>query len=168
MDDAIAWWKTHWASFPLLSKMARKYFSTPGTSVPTERLFSKAGEIISAKRNRLTSEHVNMFLFLNKYSNSGVSSDSTATTFCNHNYPFKTKLINIIIISFLVCIIINVTSLFVINKCLSLINNKFDAVSKDVDDLKSNREIHRRSRSRSRVRLVTPRLGIIKTHYALM
>lgn len=65
-DDPIAWWKSHTTSFPLLHKMAKKYLSIPGTSVPSERLFSTV-EVISAKRNRLIPEHVNIFLFLNKY-----------------------------------------------------------------------------------------------------
>ena len=37
-----------------------------GLSVPAGRLFSEAGELISARRNRLKPKHVNMFLFLNQ------------------------------------------------------------------------------------------------------
>ena len=35
-------------------------------SVPAERLFSKAGELLSIRRSRIKPKHVNMFLFLNK------------------------------------------------------------------------------------------------------
>lgn len=65
-DDALQWWKSNSGLYPYLTQLARKYLSVPGTSVPAERLFSKAGELISAKRNRLKPENVNMFLFLNK------------------------------------------------------------------------------------------------------
>ena len=34
--------------------------------VPAERLFSKAGELVSARRNRLKPKQVNTYLFLNK------------------------------------------------------------------------------------------------------
>ena len=36
---------------PQLQKLAKKYVSTLSMSVPTERLFSKAGELVSAKRS---------------------------------------------------------------------------------------------------------------------
>lgn len=35
-------------------------------SVPSERVFSKAGEVLNKKRNRLKGKTVNMLLFLNK------------------------------------------------------------------------------------------------------
>uniref|UniRef100_A0A1X7TCX8 HAT C-terminal dimerisation domain-containing protein n=1 Tax=Amphimedon queenslandica TaxID=400682 RepID=A0A1X7TCX8_AMPQE len=66
-EDPIVWWSEHEAAYPSLHKLAMKYLSIPGTSVPAERLFSKAGELISARRNRLKPKHVNMVLFLNKY-----------------------------------------------------------------------------------------------------
>ena len=67
-QDPLTWWKEHSASYPSLKHVARKYLSLPATSVPAERLFSTAGELISARRSRLTPENVNMFLFLNKFS----------------------------------------------------------------------------------------------------
>lgn len=41
-------------------------FCVPATSVPSEQLFSKAGELISSKRNRLGRKNVDKILFLNK------------------------------------------------------------------------------------------------------
>lgn len=46
--------------------MARHYLAIQGTSVASERVFSTAGDIVSAKRNRIDPKRVNMVLFLNK------------------------------------------------------------------------------------------------------
>ncbi len=65
-EDPLQWWKHNGHVFPSLQLVAQVYLSTVATSVPSERLFSKAGELISAKRNRIKAKHVNMFLFLNQ------------------------------------------------------------------------------------------------------
>lgn len=64
-EDPLLWWEKHENAFPLLGKVAKRYLGTVATSVPAERLFSKAGETISQKRNWLKAENVNMLLFLN-------------------------------------------------------------------------------------------------------
>lgn len=64
--DAMVWWKEHEPSYPALSKLAVKYLGITATSVPAERVFSKAGEVLSKKRNRIKGKTVNMLLFLNK------------------------------------------------------------------------------------------------------
>jgi len=47
------------------------YFGVPvhipgtcGTSVPSERLFSKAGEVVAARRSNIKPKNVDMILFL--------------------------------------------------------------------------------------------------------
>ena len=52
---------------PAIANVAKVYLSTVATSVPSERIFSKAGELISAKRKRVKPKNVNTLLFLNKY-----------------------------------------------------------------------------------------------------
>jgi len=45
------------------------YFGVPGTcgtSVLSERLFSKAGEVVAATRSNIKPKNVDMILFLNK------------------------------------------------------------------------------------------------------
>jgi hypothetical protein len=65
-DDPLEWWSKNSQHYPTLAKLARKYLCITATSVPSERLFSKAGELISHKRSRMKPKNVNMFLFLNK------------------------------------------------------------------------------------------------------
>lgn len=48
-----------------LSRLASKYLCLIATSVPSERLFSKLGQIITEKRNRLHPKNANDLLFLN-------------------------------------------------------------------------------------------------------
>ena len=65
-DDPLAWWKEHATHYPHLQQLAMKYLCIPATSVPAERLFSKAGELISKRRSCLKPKNVNMLPFLNK------------------------------------------------------------------------------------------------------
>ena len=65
-DDPAEWWETHQGRYKNLSRLAQKYLCIPATSVPAERVFSAAGLIVNRLRTRLTPEHVDMLLFLNK------------------------------------------------------------------------------------------------------
>lgn len=47
-----------------LRELAFKYLSIPATSVPTERIFSKAGDIMTKKRNRLKDKNLDTLLFI--------------------------------------------------------------------------------------------------------
>ena len=64
--DPFCWWKEHQVTFPHISKVAQRYLCVPGTSVASERVFSTAGDIVSASRSRLDPEHVDMLIFLQK------------------------------------------------------------------------------------------------------
>ncbi|XP_026993344.2 zinc finger BED domain-containing protein 4-like [Tachysurus fulvidraco] len=65
-NDPLIWWQEHHQTFPGFRKLAVKYLGIVATYVPAERMFSKAGEVVSKKRNRLKGKTVNMLLFLNK------------------------------------------------------------------------------------------------------
>lgn len=63
-SDPLQWWIQHAETFPNLATLARKYLCIPATSVPSERLFSSARNIVSAKRNSLKPAKVNQLCFL--------------------------------------------------------------------------------------------------------
>ena len=62
--DPLAWWKMNDMRFPKLGKLARKYLSAPPTNVPSERLFSIAGDVYDSKRSCLKSEKAEQLIFL--------------------------------------------------------------------------------------------------------
>jgi hypothetical protein len=61
------WWKSHQLHYPLLSKIARDYVGIPSTSVPSEQAFSKSGELINKKRNRLGDSAIEACMCLNSW-----------------------------------------------------------------------------------------------------
>lgn len=70
-SDPLLEWETCKTLYPHVNEVAREYLGgILATSVPCERLFSKTGLIITRRRNRLTSEHLNQQLFLQNLSES--------------------------------------------------------------------------------------------------
>ncbi|XP_008180205.1 zinc finger BED domain-containing protein 4-like [Acyrthosiphon pisum] len=63
--DPLKWWQEHKYNYPYLHILAKQTLCCLGTSVPCERIFSKAGLILNDRRCRLKSEKVEMLLFLN-------------------------------------------------------------------------------------------------------
>ena len=63
-EDPLSWWKTHSATYPLLSVAAKKYLSVCATSSASERLFSVSGNIVSSTRNSLKPDKVELLTFL--------------------------------------------------------------------------------------------------------
>ena len=51
--------------WPLLAHLAQKYLAPPPTTVPLERLFSTAGNVVTDRRTALDVEKVEMLLLLN-------------------------------------------------------------------------------------------------------
>jgi hypothetical protein len=52
--NPLQWWCEREKVYPNISRLVRKIFSFVATSVPSERLFSSAGNVITDKRNCLT------------------------------------------------------------------------------------------------------------------
>lgn len=51
--DPISFWKKYEETMGPLSMTVLKYLCVPATSVPSERVFSKAGQVCTDRRNRL-------------------------------------------------------------------------------------------------------------------
>jgi hypothetical protein len=62
--DVLQWWRRHEEELPSLSKVACRILCSCATSVPSERLFSLSGNIVTKKRNALKPQLVNMLTFL--------------------------------------------------------------------------------------------------------
>lgn len=62
-SDPLLWWKTNEPIYPLTAKLAKRYLAIPATSVPSERVFSTAGEIVTARRFALTADNVDKLIF---------------------------------------------------------------------------------------------------------
>ena len=63
--DPLEWWEQRKLMYPHIYYFMKKRSCVAATSVPCERIFSKAGQIICEKRSRITSSKVRKLLFLN-------------------------------------------------------------------------------------------------------
>lgn len=52
-SNLLIWWKENTIQFSNLMPVALKYLDIPGTSVCSERIFSKARQVVSSRRQRL-------------------------------------------------------------------------------------------------------------------
>ena len=64
--NPLFWWKNNEKKFPILSKLSKEYFGISATSVPSERLFSDVGNVITNKRSSLKPEKVEKLIFLKR------------------------------------------------------------------------------------------------------
>lgn len=60
----LHWWAAHQHIYPNLCKIAHKYLCVVATSVPSEQLFSTAGNVFSVKCSALLPENVEKLIFL--------------------------------------------------------------------------------------------------------
>ncbi|XP_025016286.1 zinc finger BED domain-containing protein 1-like [Tetranychus urticae] len=68
-EDPLEFWRKNKENWPQLHNLAIKYLTLQATSVPSERLFSKTGDIITQKRNRIKPKNVNLLCFLESLPN---------------------------------------------------------------------------------------------------
>jgi len=64
-SDPLAWWEMCSPVFKTLCEVMRTRLCIVATSVPSERIFSKTGQIITDRRNRLSPSKVRELVFLN-------------------------------------------------------------------------------------------------------
>ncbi|XP_030252892.1 zinc finger BED domain-containing protein 4-like isoform X1 [Sparus aurata] len=62
----LKWWKENSKFYPLLSPLAKAYLTTPATSVPSERVFSTTGDVVTSQRSQLRPENIDMLNFLKR------------------------------------------------------------------------------------------------------
>ena len=63
-NGPLSWWKENCNRFPMVAALARQMLAIPATSAQSERLFSKAGQIVTDRRSSLGSDNVGLLLFL--------------------------------------------------------------------------------------------------------
>ncbi|CAK1587945.1 unnamed protein product [Parnassius mnemosyne] len=63
-ENPLEIWNDHKIQLPKLHTIAYKYLTMVGTSIPSERLFSKAAQIVNQQRNRLKGKRLDKLLFL--------------------------------------------------------------------------------------------------------
>ncbi|XP_062615878.1 E3 SUMO-protein ligase ZBED1-like [Saccostrea cucullata] len=62
----LKWWQSHEQFYPRLMNTAKKYLCVPASSVSSERVFSLCGNIVKKKRCRLSTNNIDMLVFLNR------------------------------------------------------------------------------------------------------
>ncbi|XP_052798722.1 uncharacterized protein LOC128230472 [Mya arenaria] len=62
--DPQVWWRSHENDYPNLSRLAKHTFHIPATFVASERVFSVAGDVVTATRSRLAPDMVDVLVFL--------------------------------------------------------------------------------------------------------
>jgi len=68
-QSPLDFWKKYKNTFPELYKLQMKYFRVPATSVPSECVFSKPGQITNDRSNKLHPKILDLNLFLNSNTN---------------------------------------------------------------------------------------------------
>ncbi|KAI4818229.1 hypothetical protein KUCAC02_011581 [Chaenocephalus aceratus] len=63
--DPVSWWESKASVYPRLVKVMARRLCIVATSVPSERIFSKTGQIITERRNRINPSKLRHLVFLN-------------------------------------------------------------------------------------------------------
>ncbi|XP_039593067.1 uncharacterized protein LOC120515810 isoform X2 [Polypterus senegalus] len=64
-EDPLSWWEAKGAVYPRLVKVMGERLCIVATSVLSERVFSKTGQIITERRNRIGPSKLRLLAFLN-------------------------------------------------------------------------------------------------------
>ena len=65
-EDPLQYWRVNACKYRFLSRLAKIYLCVQASSVPSERIFSTAGDIVTATRSCLDHQHVDQLIFLKK------------------------------------------------------------------------------------------------------
>lgn len=69
ITDPLLWWKANCSEFEHLSMMARQYLAIPATSAPSERVWSRASNLLNSKRSKLKEEALQRMMFFKENAN---------------------------------------------------------------------------------------------------
>lgn len=64
-NDPLKWWNENKNIYPTLFEIMKRRFCIQGSSVPSERVFSKGCQVLTEKRNRFISKKVEPIIFFN-------------------------------------------------------------------------------------------------------
>jgi hypothetical protein len=67
-SNPFTWWYERREKFPILSYLAKKYLAVFACSTSSERLFSDAGNLLTAKRSRMCPKLFKKLMFLKRNS----------------------------------------------------------------------------------------------------
>ena len=62
--DIYAFWRAKQYDYLIVARIAKDYLSIPATSALSECVFSQGGDIVTKKRNKLTSDSIRMIVCL--------------------------------------------------------------------------------------------------------
>jgi hAT family C-terminal dimerisation region len=65
-SNPFVWWYERREKFPILSYLAKKYLTVLACSTASERLFSDAGNLLTAKRSRMCPKLFRKLMFLKR------------------------------------------------------------------------------------------------------
>ena len=63
-NDPLGWWKEEQAKYPILARLAREFLGIPETSAPSERVWSRAAQVLTHKRSKIKSELSERIMFI--------------------------------------------------------------------------------------------------------
>lgn len=63
-EDPLKWWNENKSIYSTLFEIMKQRLCVQASSVPSERVFSKDGQIVTEKNSRLTSKRVEQIIFL--------------------------------------------------------------------------------------------------------
>ncbi|XP_065810939.1 zinc finger BED domain-containing protein 4-like [Labrus bergylta] len=64
-SNPLTWWQSRRVVYPRICEFMKRRLCIVATSVPSERVFSKTGQIVSERRSRLSSSKVRQLVFIN-------------------------------------------------------------------------------------------------------
>ena len=65
-DDPLQWWRNNGVRYPHLAKLSRVVLGLPATATSSERVWSSAGNTVSARRQSLSPDSIRDVVFLHE------------------------------------------------------------------------------------------------------